>query len=235
MTLQNLRLHFLRRLSCTFMIRIPNQLKMDDSAPFLPVAAFQSLQAFSERLHLTTLPFHAHEIISAFLIYSTTFLYVSPALSDWLLPSIYPQLARRTRINWNIRVVSLFQSTFISAFALLVILQDTDRRNMDWKARLWGYSSLGGKVQAFAAGYFIWDVVVSAMNIEILGIGSLIHGICALLITMVGFVSHMDRMCLPIGQSNNSSETFCELLRTEFHSLRVINSFSECALVFGQA
>ena len=36
-------------------------------------------------------------------------------------------------------------------------------------------------------------------------------------------------------QANGSSETFRKFLRAEFHSLRVINAVSECALVFGQA
>lgn len=161
---------------------------MHDSEHLLPVAVSQSLQAFSEHFHLTTLPLHAHEIISAFLVYSTTFLYISPAFSEWLLPRIYPQLPRRTKVNWNIRVVSLIQSTFISALALFVIVRDDGRQKTDWEDRLWGYSTPGGTVQAFAAGYFIWDVMVSAVHMEILGIGSLLHAICALLITSLGFV-----------------------------------------------
>lgn len=148
-----------------------------------------SLQTLSNRLHLYTLPFHANEAVTAFLIYSTTYLFASPALSKWLFPGTYPQLSKRTKINWDVRVVSLVQSTFISAFALFVIGYDDGRQSIGWKDRLWGYLSLGGTVQACAAGYFVWDVVVSATSIEVLGASSLIHAIFALLITSIGFVS----------------------------------------------
>lgn len=162
---------------------------MREPGKLLSAAVSQPLQSLSERFHLATLPLHAHEIVTAFLIYSTTFLYISPTISTWLFPSIYPQLPRRTRINWDVRVASLFQSTFICAFALCVIIWDDDRRKTDWQKRLWGYSSPGGTVQACAAGYFIWDVIISARYIDILGVSSLVHAISALLITSVGFVS----------------------------------------------
>lgn len=44
-------------------------------------------------------------------------------------------------------------------------------------------------VQAFAAGYFAWDLSISIYWINILGMGSLAHAVAALTITMLGFVS----------------------------------------------
>jgi hypothetical protein len=60
---------------------------------------------------------------------------------------------------------------------------------MDWKGRVWGYTGAGGMVQGFAAGYFLWDLGVSARHVKVLGLGSLVHAISALLVTSLGFVS----------------------------------------------
>lgn len=60
---------------------------------------------------------------------------------------------------------------------------------MDLAERMWGYTGALGMTQAFAAGYFIWDVKISAANVGILGGGSLAHAVSALLITSLGFVS----------------------------------------------
>ena len=61
--------------------------------------------------------------------------------------------------------------------------------------RLWAYSPPVGSVQAFAADYFIWDLIKSVWHFRVLGLGSLTHAICALLVTMLGFVS--DRVIGP--------------------------------------
>ena len=59
---------------------------------------------------------------------------------------------------------------------------------MSLEERIWGYTGAMGMTQAFAAGYFIWDVKISAVNVGILGWGSLAHALSALLITSLGFV-----------------------------------------------
>ena len=59
---------------------------------------------------------------------------------------------------------------------------------MSLEERIWGYTGAMGMTQAFAAGYFIWDVKISAVNVGILGWGSLAHAVSALLITSLGFV-----------------------------------------------
>ena len=60
---------------------------------------------------------------------------------------------------------------------------------MDAMDRLWAYSPMAGRVQAFAAGYFLWDLLVSLRHLRILGLGSLVHALSALLVTIIGFVS----------------------------------------------
>ena len=68
---------------------------------------------------------------------------------------------------------------------------DEEMSGTGWRGRIWGYSGAAGFVQAIAAGYFAWDVTVSAGWLEVLGIGSLMHAVAALVITMMGFVSQV--------------------------------------------
>ena len=42
-------------------------------------------------------------------------------------------------------------------------------------------------MQGFAAGYFLWDTTVSVEHLEILGVSSLLHGLAALGVSMLGF------------------------------------------------
>lgn len=91
-------------------------------------------------------------------------------------------------------MVSMYQSLFINTVALWVIFADPQRalQNGDWRERLWGYNGAGGMVQGFAAGYFLWDVVVSLVHFDVMGVSSLVHGVCALGVTCIGFVSGLS-------------------------------------------
>ena len=37
------------------------------------------------------------------------------------------------------------------------------------RERVWGYTGASGMVQGFAAGYFLWDLVTSAGNLDVHG------------------------------------------------------------------
>ncbi len=56
------------------------------------------------------------------------------------------------------------------------------------KERVWGYTGATGMVQGFSAGYFLWDVVMSAKHMDVLGPGSLMHAVSALAVSLLGFV-----------------------------------------------
>ena len=46
-------------------------------------------------------------------------------------------------------------------------------------------------IQAFAAGYFVWDLAICAANVEIFGVGMLAHAVSALVVFALGFVSSL--------------------------------------------
>jgi hypothetical protein len=163
------------------------KLKMRD-----PIAAppyfVELTQPLADRLSLSTLPWHAHEMLIGFVWYHFIMYYLSPTLSRILLPKTYAGFNKRTRLNWDIHWVSMIQALFINSAALYVIFTDEKRKEMDWKGRLWGYTPASGMVQGFAAGYFLWDLQVSSQYIALSGVSALLHAIGALAVTCIGFV-----------------------------------------------
>lgn len=145
-----------------------------------PIAAF---------LDLPTLPLHAHEVVLTALFYHTLFVFVSPTLSRAVIPNIYSSFNARTRLNWDVHLVSFVQSLIVSGIALWVMWTDTERDQMDWQGRVWGYTGATGAVQALGAGYFLWDFYMCARYVNIFGWGMLAHGISALSVFSLGFVS----------------------------------------------
>ena len=155
-----------------------------------PPSFLASLTApLAEKLHLATLPLHIHEILGAFVAYHLIGSLFSPWISNRLFPKFYGNFDARTKVNWNIRVVSLVQSTFINALALYLMYTDEERKNMDWRGRVYGYTGAGGMLQGFAAGYFLWDLCVCITNVSVFGPGLLAHAIAALTVFSFGFVS----------------------------------------------
>lgn len=138
---------------------------------------------------LPTLPYHIHEVILSFALYQFIQSIVAPRLSTWLFPKLYPNFSKRTKLGWDIHVVSLTQSTLISVLALWVIFVDEERKNMTPVERVYGYSGACGLVQAMATGYFLWDLIISVRHVSVFGVGMLFHAISAVLVFSLGYVS----------------------------------------------
>jgi hypothetical protein len=147
----------------------------------------QIVQPLSDWLDLPTLPLHIHEIVFGLILYTAIYYPISPLLSSWLFPVHYPQLNRRTKINWDAHVVSLVQSSLINVLALWVLRTDDELWNMSRDERVWGYTGAAGMIQALVAGYFLWDLVMAVMHFPVFGPGALAHAVCALTVYIVGY------------------------------------------------
>jgi hypothetical protein len=172
---------------------------MHDPFPFArPAILVPYVEKVADLLSLKTLPLHFHELTLAYAVYHTTNRYISPALSRYFVPRTYNALNARTKINWDVHVVSFVQSVVVCTLALWVMWVDDERNGMDTKERVHGYTGASGLIQAFAGGYFLWDLVVTAQNVNAFGIGMLFHAISALCVFSLGFVSAMllRRTCL---------------------------------------
>jgi hypothetical protein len=163
---------------------------MHDPFP-LPRPAILSpyIQKVADYFSLQTLPLHYHEIAFAYAIYHLTNTYISPSLSRTFFPRIYPSFNARTKLNWDVHVVSFVQSVVICSLALWVMCSDAERGAMDTRERVHGYTGASGLIQAFAGGYFLWDLVVTVRNVRVFGVGMLMHALAALCVFGLGFVS----------------------------------------------
>lgn len=123
--------------------------EMRDPIPS-PSILVQLSKPFTEKLGLTTLPYHVHEVLAGFLGYHFILHVVSPAVSRLVCPQVYRGFNKRTRINWDIHWVSMIQALFINTAALWVIFKDEQRHEMDWRGRLWGYTPATGMVSVTA-------------------------------------------------------------------------------------
>ncbi|KAF2120540.1 TLC domain-containing protein [Lophiotrema nucula] len=159
---------------------------MRDPIP-APTLLVNFTKPVAEQWGLPTLPYHVHEILLGFAWYHFVLYVLSPALSKLLVPQPYNTFNKHTQLNWDIHWVSMIQALFINTAALYVIFADQQRKEMDWKGRLWGYTPASGMVQGFAAGYFLWDLQISSQYIALSGVSALLHAIGALAVTCIGF------------------------------------------------
>lgn len=162
---------------------------MRDPFPIPPIPALsKAVEPLAEWLAMPTLPLHIHEVLGAALLYTFIQVVVSPVLSARFFPQFYPAHNRAKKANWDTHVVSLVQAMLINALALWVMFADDERRAMDYEQRVWGYTGACGLIQALAVGYFVWDLGITLLNLDIFGFGLLAHAVSALAVYTFGFV-----------------------------------------------
>ncbi|GAB0138232.1 hypothetical protein EsDP_00006471 [Epichloe bromicola] len=147
----------------------------------------QLAQPLCDRVGFPTLPLHIHQVLLGALFYSVIFYSVSPTVSRILVPKLYAKLPKKRRLNWDAHVVSMIQSLLINGLAIWVMMTDKERAAMTWEERIWGYTGAMSMIQGLAAGYFVWDFVVTSLNFDVFGIGTFAHAVAALLVFSFGF------------------------------------------------
>ncbi len=147
---------------------------------------------------MPTLPLYAHEVLAAALLYTFVHIVVSPWVSETWFSAYYPRTSRGKKANWDSQVVSLFQSVLVNGLALWVMYADSDRARMgsSWEGRVWGYTGADALVQSFAAGYFVWDLVVTVLYLDVFGLGLLAHASSALVVFSLGYVCFFSSFSL---------------------------------------
>lgn len=147
------------------------------------------VEPYALKLNSPTLAEHIHEVIAAFALYQFIHSVLSPWLSPIFCPQSYSKLNARTKLNWDVHVVSFVQSVLINAAALWVMFNDEERRSMSTGERVFGYTGACGLIQALAVGYFVYDLIISLVHVRMFGVGLLFHAVSALWVFSLGFVS----------------------------------------------
>ncbi|KAL4813245.1 TLC domain-containing protein [Aspergillus spinulosporus] len=160
---------------------------MLDPIPPPPKWLRDYIEPWAQRFNLPALTDHSHEVITAFIGYLFIHYVLSPWLSPKLFPRHYPKLNKRTKLNWDVHVVSLVQSSLINAVALWVLFADEERKSMTIGERVFGYTGSCALINSLAVGYFIYDLIVSTLYVKMFGIGMLFHAVSALWVFSFGF------------------------------------------------
>ncbi|KAH7030805.1 TLC domain-containing protein [Microdochium trichocladiopsis] len=213
---------------------------------FIPPSPILSkaVQPLADFFSLPTLPLHIHEIVIMASFYQFVATVISPLVSLLIFPTQYEALSRSKKLSWDVHVVSLVQSTTINILALWVLFTDQEVKEMDWQERLWGYDGAAAMIQAFAAGYFVWDLIITASNVKIFGLGMLAHAISALLAYSLGFRPFVNYYSCNFILWELSSpflniHWFCDkvgLTGSKFqlyNGFLLIGTFFSCRLVYG--
>ncbi|KAL9535512.1 hypothetical protein SMMN14_00310 [Sphaerulina musiva] len=199
-------------------------------------------------LNLPALPLHAHEVLFAITFYAFLAQVVSPAVSRRVVPSRYALMDRRSRISWNVHVVSFVQSCVVNALSLYIICCDEERqswRGADaWELRIWGYTGFIGLTQSLALGYFLWDLYMCVRHVHIFGWGMVAHAVASSAMFTLGFRPFIHFYC-PVFLLHELSTPFlnvhwfCDKLGLTGSIYQAVNggflivTFFACRLVWG--
>ncbi|KAJ1549859.1 hypothetical protein HK405_002079, partial [Cladochytrium tenue] len=96
------------------------------------------------------------------------------ALSARFVPT-YRALGPVARFDWGMKAVSLVHALAVSLLSVPVLCDPSLRAD-----KMFAHSYYAGALCAITSGYFVWDTIVSAMQIRTNGIGMVIHGIFSL-------------------------------------------------------
>jgi hypothetical protein len=133
---------------------------------------------------------HWHEIFVSFVFY-TAIQIASGPLSRKYLGTKYTSLSKKTRINFDIHVVSMVQC--VISIGMLIPMWNHSHwanRSEDPVSSVLGYTPYGGLVAGLTVGYFLWDVVVCLKYFSLFGFGFLFHGCAALFVFSTCFYSY---------------------------------------------
>ncbi|CEP24582.1 unnamed protein product [Cyberlindnera jadinii] len=127
-----------------------------------------------------TLDNHIHELVACILFYHAIYL-SSSVLAPMVFAETFRTLPRKTRIDFNIHVVSMIQSVLI-LFLIIPLFTDPVLVN----DRVFGYTPYCGFVTTAALGYFIWDAIISLVYVNYFGVSFLVHGVVSACVFYIG-------------------------------------------------
>ncbi|PWZ02967.1 DUF887-domain-containing protein [Testicularia cyperi] len=140
------------------------------------------LQPYADKYGMHHLPTHVPTLLR-----STLFWFALQVLSSQLSPKLFPKtfakLNRKTKISWDIHVVSFVHAAVVTPLAASIWWKTRQPNALGIKAhplavdRLYGYDWETAQVYAIAQGYFVWDSIISILYE---GPGFIAHGIVAL-------------------------------------------------------
>jgi hypothetical protein len=122
-----------------------------------------------------------------FIILSAFFMHLVYLLGCYLssmYSSSYQKLSSSKQASWSIHIVSQVFSIIVLTLCI-PILSNKDPQ-ID---KLFGTDLYSSTVYAFAAGYFLWDTIITIYYISETGAAFIFHGLSCFLVFFTSFVS----------------------------------------------
>jgi len=130
---------------------------------------------------LRELPTHLSTFIASVLAFTALHLVLAPGISRAALGRArWAALTPRTRRGWSTHVVSLVHAVVVIVLAGGAL----DSPVLDAE-RVLGWDACAGRPLSVAAGYFLWDTVVSAAQFD--DVGFLVHALACFTIYFAAF------------------------------------------------
>lgn len=136
---------------------------------------------------------HWHEIVLSIVVYFGIQA-LSPAFCSRFFGSTYTNLNHKTKLNFDIHVVSMVQC--IISIAIIIPSWNhpfVQNRSEDPFMSVFGYTPYNGFVSGITLGYFVWDLFVCLRHIKLFGPGFLLHAFAALFV----FGCTLKPFCMP--------------------------------------
>ncbi|KAI9365443.1 TLC domain-containing protein [Zopfochytrium polystomum] len=89
----------------------------------------------------------------------------------------YRGLSRANKFDWRMKIVSLVHSLLVSAMSFPILVDPAFQQEPILK-----YTHYSACLLSITCGYFIWDTIVSAMQISVNGPGMVVHGLSCFLV-----------------------------------------------------
>jgi hypothetical protein len=139
-------------------------------------------------LNLPVLPSQLRLVTIWAIFYQVVYSVVAPLL--WkLLDNPKSPPSRVKRPLWYINIVSIVQSTVNSAASIYLLYHSEFRHGLTAQERILGYHRETSMVVVVATGYFVFHLFSAWSQRQFHGMFLVFHAICALLVSLIGFVS----------------------------------------------
>lgn len=94
--------------------------------------------------------------------------YLSAKVSPRLFPQTFANLRHSTKVSWHVHFVALAHACIITPMAARMWYKVYEQGGMEGnhplaRNRTYGFDHEAAQVYAVALGYFVWDLVVSAL------------------------------------------------------------------------
>lgn len=136
---------------------------------------------------------HWHEVVLLTAVYFGIQA-LSPTVSTRLFGKTYADLNPKTKLNFDIHIVSMVQCLVLIAIIVPAWSHPyIQNRAADPYLSIFGYTPYSGFISGITIGYFIWDLVVCLLHKKLFGLGFLLHAFAALFV----FGVSLKPFCLP--------------------------------------